>query len=538
MSEKILPNLELESILLHEALPILTIEIKLPNITSNELKQSIKQGRKIFQVKRKDKNFQQEILTNEIQNLRPITLLENNSRMILVYLPTKTTERFDKDDKPDGEPEFENKAYFVINQDGKKTVLPFDYPILKNNYRITVLPKGYPTRWNLKDLDKYLIEKEKMKPKELYYLLNDTTKDYLDFENDYDYVYFNLWNIATYCYELFNTFPYNDYTGTKRAGKTKALTFQKLVCFNAILSGNMSGSVFFRTAEGLGCTLLLDEIEQTKNTKNEQAQTIRTLLLQRFEKESYTYRSEAKKDGEFVPTSFNLYGATSLGHIKAFDSVLEDRCIQQIMRRSKNKDLLNSEPTKRDFRFEKIRNQCYRLFLDYGLEISELQYEAKKLLSISGRELKLWTPIITMSMFFEKHGIPNLTQQMKIKSKISVEDRQQQDEQETQELKILRFIDEVILELVDEIAEQKKNPKGWIPITEIYLRLAIDDSKFAKLYDINLEYYYRTHLTQDLKRLGFKTGKKAGGYSWLITQDSIKDVKERMGMAEPQQKTL
>ena len=110
------------------------------NEMSIDLKKSARLGRKIFQVKRKDKTFQLEILENEIQTLRPITLLDNDSKMILVYLPTKTTERPDKEDKPDGEPEFENKAYFMINQDGKKTVLPSDYPILKNNYKITVLP--------------------------------------------------------------------------------------------------------------------------------------------------------------------------------------------------------------------------------------------------------------------------------------------------------------------------------------------------------------------------------------------------------------
>jgi len=522
-----------------------TIEdkIQLPNFTLDEVKQSVKEGRKIFQISKKNKNFQVEILKNEIQTLRPITLLDNNTRMILVYLPTKITERSDKENKRDGEPEYENTAFFVINQDRKKTVLPYDYPVLKNNYKITVLDRGYQTRWNLKDLEKYLVENEKMEPKELYYLINETIKDYLDLENNFDYVYFSLWNIATYCYELFSTFPYNDYTGTKRTGKTKALALQNLVCFNAIVSGNMTGSTFFRIAEGLGGTILLDEIEQTRNTKNEQAQTIRTLLLQRFMKNSYAYRSESNANGNFTPTAFNLYGPTSLGHIKAFDNVLEDRCIQQIMRRSINQDLVNSHPTKQDFRFEKIRNLCYRLFLDYGSEINDLQYKVRELLPLSGRELQLWTPIITLAKFFENHKIPNLISQIKEKSKISVEDRQQQDEQETHELKILRFIDEIIFPNVDEIAKEKKNPEGWVPVGEIYNKLknklsTDSDDTYANKYEINLEFYSRRSLTADLKRLGFKQSKKAGGYSWLITFDAIKDVKERMGMIEPQQKTL
>jgi len=195
------------------------------------------------------------------------------------------------------------------------------------------------------------------------------------------------------------------------------------------------------------------------------------------------------------------------------------------MRRSKNQDLLKSWPSKKDFRFEKIRNLCYRLFLDYGAEIYDLQQEARGLLPLSGRELQLWTPIITIAKFFENHGMPNLISQMKIKSKISVEDRQQQDEQETQELKILRFIDEVIFPNVDEIATEKKNPKGWVPVGEIYNKLknkltTDSDDTYANKYEINLEYYPRSRLTQDLKRLGFKQSKKAGGYSWLITLET------------------
>ena len=102
----------------------MTTEIKLPDFTLDELKKSARESRNRFNVTKKGKSFQVEILKDEIQTLRPITLLDDDTKMILVYLPTKIIEISDKEGKPDSEPEFENKAYFMINQDGKKLVSP------------------------------------------------------------------------------------------------------------------------------------------------------------------------------------------------------------------------------------------------------------------------------------------------------------------------------------------------------------------------------------------------------------------------------
>ncbi len=91
----------------------------LNKISLNELKESGRQGRRIFDVIKKGKQFKIEILDHEIQTLRPITLLDNDTRMILVYLPTKTTEFNDKTDKPN-ELDFDNRAFFVLNKNGEK----------------------------------------------------------------------------------------------------------------------------------------------------------------------------------------------------------------------------------------------------------------------------------------------------------------------------------------------------------------------------------------------------------------------------------
>ncbi len=492
-----------------------------------------------FNVNRGGKSFKVTVLEHPITSLRPITLLRDETKYILVYLPVREKEISEKTT----EPNFFNKAFFVINNKIKnkdqerKLILPIEHNELKENFRIKVLPEWNESRWEYDDLTLWIDETEQTDPAKLYNLHDKTIREYIEFANEFDYSYFNIWNIATYFYELFDAFPYNDYTGTKRAGKTKSLELQKLVCFNPIMSADISGSAMFRTIEGIGATVLLDESEQFKNPKNEQAQHIRTLFLQGFIRGQFAVRSEGKANEGFTPQQFNLYSPKSLAHINGIGDVLEDRCIPQLMRRSKDKSMLNSWPdSRKDKRFTEIRNLCYRLFLDYANEIYELQDEAKKLLSISGRELRLWTPIITLALFFQKHGIENLVKKIQIKTNESSKDRQLYDEEESRDLQLIDFCDKIGVTLTEQEDSIKNNPKGWIPTEELYKRL-IDEENASK-YGINPEYFSRKKFSETLRRIGLKKEKKKGGISWLITRREIDEIKERMGMIEPKQATL
>ena len=492
-------------------------------------KESKRKNKKILHIKKGKKSYEYEILDKPIIPLRPINLLEDGTRMILVYLATKSKEINEKDDDDEiGIPEFSNKAYFIVAKEGivsPKSVISIHAKEIQENYQVKIFDSWYQSRWNIKDLYDWLNNEKLTNPKELYDLIYATTKKYLDFENEYDYVYFILWNIGTYFYELFDAYPYNDYTGTKRAGKSKSMEFQKLVCYNAMMSADSSGSAMFRTIEGTGATILLDETEQMKNKNNENAQHIRTLILQGFFKNQYAIRSEGKAESGFTPVTYNLFSPKSLAHINSFDDVLEDRCIQQLMRRSKDKETLNSWCDERkDPSFRYVRNLCYRLFLDYANEIYDLQNEASNILKISGRELKLWTPIITLASFFEKHKVKNLIFHINRKTLQSSEDRQIQDEEESNDLKVIKFLDEVALTIPQD--NRKESPEGWIPIGVLWKYLEDKSQDFS----INTEYFKRPKLSHALRRLGLKRDRKTSGMCWLITKKEIKDVKERMGL--------
>jgi len=486
-----------------------------------------------FHSENNGKEITKQILNYPIRTLRPLTYFQSdNTKMILVYLPTKKTIVKAKDDNTSVETEWINSAYFVIskiNSEGVSTrkILPFDDSSLKENFKIKVLSEWNDIRWDIRDCKDWVSEDTLSDPKELYELIDKTIRKYLEYTEP-QHVKLNLWNIGTYFYELFDTFPYNDFTGTKRSGKTKSLEFQKHVCYNAVMTPDMTGASLFRIIEGIGATILLDETEEFKNKRNDQAQALRNLLMQSFLKDQYAIRNDTNKDKNFTPTQYNIYSPKSLAHINNFDDVLEDRCIKQVNRRALDDKIKNTWISKQDSSFQIIRNKCYRLFLDYADQIYDLQEEAKSKLSVSGRELQLWTPLMTLALFFEKFGISGLTEKIISSVFESSENRQLNDEEESKDLKVLSYLDDYGVTIAETKTDSKKNPEGWIAISSLYnhFKEKMDD------YEINPEYFTRHVLTQTLTRFGFKQTKKQDGISWLITRQEVNDVKKRMSFLD------
>lgn len=469
------------------------------------------------------------ILDENFHLVRPQTLLfdESETRMILVYLPTKIKNESGSGEKKNIQVDYGNLAFFVIKTKDEKIILSCDSEQLKENYKMDILPRWEDVRWKTKDVTDWLEKTEPTDPKKVYELLDQTTKKYIDFSEEYDYIYLNLWNIGTYFYELFDAYPGNDFTGTKRAGKTKVLEFQKYVCFNALMSPDMTASSLFRIIEGTGATMLLDETENFKNKKDESAQLVRRVIMQGMLRGQHVVRSESK-DNSFLPKTYNIYSPKSMAHISSLDDVMQDRFIKLIMQRTKSKELLNIWPTKKDPAFQQVRNYCYRLFLDYAYEIYDLQKEAQAQCSVSGRELQLWMPIITLALFFERHGIKDLLTKIQKFTGISSKSRQLEDEETNYDLKILSFVDAHGVKIANDSDINKKNLIGWVTISELYKRL--EDPDNLEEYEINTEYFKRKHLTATLQRLGFESERKAPGISYHVTQSIVNEIKERMGM--------
>ena len=477
-----------------------------------------------------------DILDHDIQELYSQALI-NKAAYVCVYFPTKIVETKKVKDKDIREISWSNSAYFVINDGVKKRCLAATESWLAEHFKVNVMLEGNP-RWQVQDYNLWLGESSRNPPEVLFNILKNTLKEYIEFDSEATYSFIILWMVGTYFYRLFDAFPYLGLTGTKRAGKSKVLEFLKLVCFNAIMSPDFTGSTVFRLIEKTSAVLLLDEAEHFKREKNEQAQQVRTLIMQGFLKDQSAYRTNTDK--QFTVEAFNLYAPKAMAHINSFDDVLEDRCIQVIMKRATDKSKLNKWPTSSNPIFNEMRNYLYRLFLDYAIEIETYRLKAEETINVLGREKQLWIPILTLAYFFEGIGQVNgLVSSILQYAATSHQDRQIQDEQENQDLQIVRFLDVVGLKLANDKDSIKGNVLGWVPISVLYSHLLDEEvTKNIGLSPINPKFFTQKKLSHTLNRLGLKTEKRRGGYSWYLDDNTLNVIKARYGMVEPVQETL
>ncbi|MGY5151749.1 MAG: primase C-terminal domain-containing protein [Candidatus Nitrosopumilus sp. bin_6a] len=455
-----------------------------------------------------------ELLDKSPNELRAITLDDDKTRLILVYLPVKIEEN--------GLETFDSKAFIISNGISGKQIRALEDPQFNEQYTTNLFSsfRILNNKWKNKDIQKYIQSNDKVNPKQVFESLHSLELKYFEYEYEYDYYYNPCWITHTYFYTLFDITPYNDYSGMKNTGKSKHLKFLRMQCYGGISSGDASISSIFRTIQGTGATLLLDETENLKGGKDDRSD-FENLLRNGFSKEGLVTRSKEGKNKEFHPEFFSVFSPKALGHIQGLDNVLEDRCIKTKLRRTTNKKIADSEPDEHeDPQLYKTRDSLYRLFLDYGDEIYTLIPKARELIKeLSGREMKLWLPIITMALFYETHGVEGIIDKITAKMLHTSEDKKISDIEDNIDFKILQ-----ILENLESIPTQSR-----------LLYNVINNSLHEQW---RLESLGDAKVKQSLERLGFRNKRGNKGVVWSIATEKIQEAKERVGLVEPTQATL
>ena len=452
----------------------------------------------------------------EEKTLRPITANEDE-RLILVYLNTDVEIAERKD-------ETLPMAYFVINGKHGKALVSCENAELQKKYSSNVFQsfKSLVARWKNADIQSWLVSDTKVNPKDLFDNLLSLEREYFENPYDYDYFYEVCWKVHTYFYPLFTLTPYNDYTGMKNCGKSKRLKLNKFICYNSWSSDDSSNSSLFRTIGGTGATMLLDEVEKLGSTKTDNSD-LQTILRGGFQNGHYVTKSEEVR-GKWTPVAYDVFSPKAFGHINPIDNVLQDRCITTKLARTTNKTIANSEPEEDENpKIYQCRESCYRLFLDHANEVKSLIPEARGLFTeVSGRELNLWLPIVTIALFFEKHGVVGLVDKIMAKLAVNSEEKKTKDAEQNDEVKILTILLEA-------------NPES-IPKRSRQLYAFINRG-LNELY--NIEPVNDVSLCNYLENLGFTPRRDNKGTHWInINAVKISEAKERCGMIKESQATL
>lgn len=414
----------------------------------------------------------------------------------------------------------------------KEVILVHKEVLRKLGLKLACTPAPLPNRWDVKSVQAF-ISGARVEPVKAYAEVKKAWREYIEFDKPAYYDLLTLWVIGTYFFHIFNSYPYIYFGGTKRAGKTKALTLASALAFNAVFSGNLSTSSMFRLIQNSRCTLLIDETEKLANP--ERAQDFRGLLLCGYKKGEFVFRAEKTRKDRYKPESFEVYSPKMLANIRGLEDVLEDRCITIIMKRAKNPRILNAEINLNDSVWQKTRNSLYMLYLQHWKEIkeiydntgelsavNELSEHAESVSLLSGREFELWKPIFSLAKFFDQH----------VKAATS---------QTTQ-----TTLSSLMLKLALEKAEEKKTENmtetGDCILIETLLDMVNADSYYkvkeirdetAKHFDEEQKWLNTKWVGRALKRLGFTDKRRVGtGYEYRLTKQGVRDIAERLGIQQ------
>jgi DNA primase catalytic core len=227
-----------------------------------------------------------------------------------------------------------------------------------------------------------------------YQRIRDLLRQNLDFADQTTYDYLAAYVIATYFHPVFNYFPYVHFTGTKAVGKSKTLKILGCLCFNAILSVDISDASQFRSIEAMRPTLLLDE---TENLQERGYSERRALLLGGYEDGPSVFRTE--KDGEtYRVREFDNFSPRVFASIEGLESTLASRTVQIPMQRSFNESIKDREVDRNDPEWEELRSELFLVLMSYGQHIRELNQSLDKpdTVKFDSREYNLFKPVLTI----------------------------------------------------------------------------------------------------------------------------------------------
>jgi len=425
------------------------------------------------------------------QKIHPALDFTSDHAYVGQWLPGKETD------------EYQESLCYLIRDDGE--IISCEPEILKKNgLSIPFTAPLLDLRWS-KDGIKNFVQGEAVESAQLYEKVKESFKTYIELQDEKLYDFLTLWNIGTYFFPLFNSYPYVYVGGIKESGKTKLLTLCSCIAFNSIFSGNMSPAVLYRLIQNARCSLFIDETDMLSNRYR--AGVFRNILLGGYKKGQTVYRNKRTSEGNWVPESFEVYSPKMLANIEGLEDVLRSRCIPIIMKKGLNEKITNKEIDINDPTWQQARDLIYPFLMKNWRDVKKIFSELENDTELLNRNWELWKPILTLAKLFD-HNINGLYEEMK----------------------------SLAVEKAYEI-QRENSISHEVVLVEALLSM-VNESKFYKLSEIkgkmieHLEHgdwVSEKYVGKILRRLGFTQKRRiATGYEYFLEVSEVKKWCKRL----------
>ncbi|MDQ1282133.1 MAG: hypothetical protein QG630_484 [Patescibacteria group bacterium] len=227
--------------------------------------------------------------------------------------------------------------------------------------------------------------------------IENQLRAYVFLERDEDYKLVTSWIMMTYLFPIFPALPYLHFKAPKSSGKSTALTFIKLLAFNANKS-NASIPAMRDIIDNTRGTFIIDQADNKLGSKADNV--MKDILTDAYKASSGKVSKQVVINKDYQPVEFDAYSPKALGSHRDLHPDLSDRCIQIPMFKSPINVMYLDEDKPI---WLEIRDDLYRFLVNNFSKAKEtyndlvMKYQEDK--TLVGRPLELWLPLEVVMRF-------------------------------------------------------------------------------------------------------------------------------------------
>ncbi len=394
----------------------------------------------------------QDVVWEEPETISPAQDFVGGKAYFTIYLPVR-------------EKGVVTRVPFIISSDGERIYLNTRDQRELQRHGLRLKNKDQvpadSSRWSLKkdvpnSVYAFLNGEAEVDPVELFNWIYSLVTTYVDFPDPRYYILLPLWCIGTYCFMLFDSFPYIYLNATKRSGKTRTIEITAPICFNGIMAASVSDASMYRSIETDRCTFFCDEAEKYKGKNPRDVSERLEIFNSGYKKSGSVRRCEGDNH---TPQDFSTYSPKMLANIDGLDATAADRTLILRLLRAKKK-IPKYMFRKLAPRFQAIRDGLYALIMRHHREIQEIYSQLEEDDRLKDREEELWGPMLVIAEFIDRYRLlkdPSLCAEELYSEQIfslamdSQRRKAEDEEEENPDIKILRGV-------VDFVGNPRNNP--------------------------------------------------------------------------------
>ena len=253
---------------------------------------------------------------------------------------------------------------------------------------------------NFKEITKKI--KKDLTKIDIFGILRSLYNNYIEFTDERYCDILALWDIGTYFFPLFNSYPYIAIYGKKNSGKTKVMTLSSMTSFNGRLSVGISPAALYRGTQSMRWTLYFDEAMSFKRSgSNKRVDELMPMVLNGYKKGAVVPRA-GSSDSNFKIELYDVYSPKMFAGTEKLDDILSSRAIPITMLRTMEGDprgesyIDESLPMWND-----LRESIYAMLLTDFSKIRATYQSLENKWKLSNRDWEISKPLIAIAQFID-----------------------------------------------------------------------------------------------------------------------------------------